>query len=128
MTLPDAVSALEFLEGVFGKARVERTDVEGVVQVDPLRLAALPDPRSGVGCGGRGEILLPRGHLLEHGGYGRMVVLEREKKTGQAPHCPCGSNGLGQRLFAVGNGLAFPCNHDARPFLANLYRIAVLYG
>ncbi len=65
-------------------------------------------------------------------------MLERQEKTGQAPHRPCDGNGLGQRLLTVGNGFAFPCNRHAGPFvsdvfrstafLANLYRIAVLYG
>ena len=110
-----------------------------MVQVHALRLAARrPHPRSQVGRGGRGQILFPRGHLLEHGVDGGMVMLERQEKTGQAPHRPCGGNGLGQRSLTVGNGFAFPCNRHAGPFvsdvfrstafLANLYRIAVLYG
>ena len=116
------------VEGVLGKARVERADVEGVVQVDALRLAA--SARSAAWDRVRRPQPAPSptaANLREHGVDGRMLVLEREQQTGQAPQRAGGGDGLRQRLLTESGRLAFPLSlrHvPLAPFLANLYRIA----
>ena len=127
---------VEMVEGVLGKARVVRADVEGVIQVHPLGLGALrPDPRCRVGrCGGAASSRSHSAICATHGVDRRMLVFQREQQPGQPPQRPGGGDGLRQRLLtepggALGHELPFACRlfrQDA--FLANLYRIAILYA
>ena len=114
-----------------GKTRVVGADVERVVQIHALLFAALPDPGRGVRRESGRQLALPLGELREHCVYGRMLVLQREELPGQAPQRARGGDRLCQWLLAVSRcGFRHGSSSMFRlcAFLANLYRIAILYG
>ena len=105
-----------------------------MVQVHALSVGAVrSDPRRGVRRDRRGQFPLPLGELREHRVDGGMVVLQRQQQVGQTTERAGGGDSLRQRLLtesgsALGHVSPFDPLFRWHAFLANLYKIAILYG
>ena len=124
---------VEVVELVLGKARVERADVEGVREVDALRLGAVrADPRRGVRRRPRPPVRSPTRRSASS--------MASTVGMGDAPATAAGRRGAGARprrrrsAAAAAHRIAV-CPPPCRPssavpfaaFLANLYRIVMVY-
>ena len=123
------------IEAVLGEARVVRADVERVVEVHTLLLGTL---RTDTGrrirrCRSR-ELTFPLGDLGDDGVDGRVFVFQRQQQPGQPAQRPGGGHRLRQRLLpetggALSHESPFACRlFRQHAFLANLYKIAILYA
>src|SRR6202008_1518850 len=104
---------VEVIEGVLGKARVVRADVERVVKIYALLLAARADPGRRIGRDRARQLALPIGELGKHGVDGRMLMLQGQQHPGQTPKRARGGDRLRQWLLAVSR-CAF---HDSSPMI-----------
>ena len=102
------------VELVGGKARVERADVECVLQIDAARaIGIIADARRRVGRREDGEVGLPLGEPREHVVDGRVRVFERQQQAGEPAHRGSRRDGLWQRLFAEAGAVGHPSPRSA---------------
>jgi hypothetical protein len=106
---------VDAVERVLREARVVRTDIECVRQIDPLRVCTVgADARRAVRRHRRGQLVLPVGELREHRVDGRMRMLQGEQDPGESAQSTRGGDGLRERLFPEPGSVAV--RHPGFPF------------
>src|ERR1700739_4218786 len=84
------------METVLGKAWVERADVEGVPQIDSLRVGVVGLQTRRIVAGQRaGEVFFPLRDLREHLRHRGVIVLQGQQRARQTPD----RSGRGHRLW-----------------------------
>src|ERR1700733_3873740 len=78
---PRGCFAVEVIETVFRKARIERADVRRVVEVDPPgAIVVVPDPRCAIRWNRRVQLRLPIPDLRDDRVDGGVRVFERQQQ------------------------------------------------